>query len=90
MSIRISGIEYAVDYLLPEHMHGNIGLADFNNQRIMIDTTATQQTKNIALLHEVLHLIDKTYSIGLTEQQVTTLAHALIALSVDNPSLAIV
>lgn len=85
MMIRVSGIEYDIDYLTPEEMGGNIGLADFNNQRIMISTGITEQTKRIALMHETIHILDKAYNIKLTEEQVTTLAHAIVALVADNP-----
>lgn len=84
--IRISGIDYQIEYLDPEDMGGNIGLADFNNQRIMISTGITEQTKRIALIHETLHILDKAYNIKLSEEQVTTLAHAIVALVVDNPN----
>ena len=83
--IRVSGIEYDIDYLSPEEMNGNIGLADFNNQRIMISTGITEQTKRIALMHETIHILDKAYNIKLSEEQVTTLAHAIVALVADNP-----
>jgi hypothetical protein len=85
MMIRVSGIEYDIDYLSPEEMNGNIGLADFNNQRIMISTGITEQTKRIALMHETIHILDKAYNIKLSEEQVTTLAHAIVALVADNP-----
>jgi hypothetical protein len=87
--VRISGILYQVDYLSDEEMKGNIGLADFNKQRIMINRDHTLQTQRIAKLHETLHILDSTYGLGLTENQVVHLTHALIGLSTDNPELVI-
>ena len=36
-NIRVAGIDYEIQYLSSEEMNGNIGLADFNNQKIMIN-----------------------------------------------------
>jgi Zn-dependent peptidase ImmA (M78 family) len=84
-NIRVAGIDYEIQYLSSEEMNGNIGLADFNNQKIMINTGITEQTKRIALMHETLHILDKAYNLKLSEDQVTYTAHALIALAADNP-----
>ena len=87
--MKISGILYNVDYLSDEEMKGNIGLADFNKQRIMINHDHTSQTQRIALLHETLHILDSTYGLGLTEKQVVHLTHALVGLVTDNPELTL-
>lgn len=84
-SIRISGINYEIKFLDPEQMGGNIGLADFNKQQILINNSFTEQTQRIAVLHETLHILDKSYNIKMTEEQVTYLTHALVALVADNP-----
>ena len=34
--LRIAGIEYKVEMLSAEEMKGHLGLADYNNQKIMI------------------------------------------------------
>lgn len=39
------------------------------------------------MLHEVLHVIDESLELQLSEQQISALAHALHALLVDNPGL---
>ena len=88
-TVKISGILYNVDYLSDEEMKGNIGLADFNKQRIMINRDHTSQTQRIALLHETLHILDSTYGLDLTEKQVVHLTHALVGLVTDNPELTL-
>lgn len=88
--MRISGINYDVEYLEPEQLEGCLGTADFDRQRICISNRATFQTKRIALLHETIHILDRTYGIGLDEKQVVLLTHALIALKEDNPDANII
>lgn len=87
MKIKISGITYEVNFVPTAEMQGCIGLADFNKQLITIDENATPQTKRIALMHELIHIMDKTYNIKLTEDQVVVLTHAIIALADDNDNL---
>lgn len=88
--MRISGINYDVEYLEPEELGGHLGTADFDKQKINISNRATFQTKRIALLHEAIHILDRTYCIGLDERQVILLTHALIALKEDNPDADII
>jgi len=85
--IRISGLNYSVEELSPDEMNGNIGLADFNRQRIMINSTFSNQTKIIATWHEMIHIIDTVYGTKLTEEQVVTLTHGILAVFLDNPGL---
>ncbi len=83
--LRIGGIEYMVEILSAEEMKGHLGLADFNNHKIMISKDATEATQQIAFIHEILHILDKSYNIKLTEEQVIYTAQALVALVNDNP-----
>jgi Zn-dependent peptidase ImmA (M78 family) len=85
--MKIAGIEYEVLYLPTDEMKGNIGLADFNKQKIMINSDSTIQTQRIAVVHEVLHILDHAYNLKLSEEQVTFTAHAIVALIADNPEL---
>ena len=87
MKLKICGITYEVLYKTPEEMQGNIGLALFNSQEIWINETFTEQTKKIALWHEVLHILDHAYNLKMTEEQVKFQTHALIALVADNPEV---
>jgi len=85
--MKIAGVEYEVLYLSSDEMNGNIGLADFNKQKIMINRDSTGQTQRIAIVHEVLHILDQTFNLKLSEEQVTYTAHAIFALISDNPEL---
>lgn len=85
--VKISGIDYSIVMKSPEEMGGNIGLANFNNQEISINQSMTAQTIKIAKWHEVIHILDHAYDLGMTEKQVKYLTHALVALLEDNPSI---
>lgn len=85
--VKISGIEYAIVMKPPEEMGGSIGLANFNTQEILINQNMTRQTIKIAKWHEVIHMLDHTYDLEMTEKQVKFFTHALIALFEDNPGI---
>jgi hypothetical protein len=85
--VKISGIEYAIVMKTSEEMGGNIGLANFNTQEISINQNMTVQTIKIAKWHEVIHMLDHTYDLDMTEKQVKFFTHALIALFEDNPGI---
>ena len=84
MKIKISGIEYDIVYQSKEQMNGHLGLADFNGQKISINSDGTRQTQEIALVHEILHIISDSYGLNLSEHQVKILTHGLIAFYKDN------
>lgn len=85
-TVTIAGIIYQIIQKSQEEMQGRIGLANFNTQEIWIGSEFTEQTKHIAQMHEVLHIISDAYGLELTEHQVKYLTHALIAFFVDNPT----
>lgn len=86
-TFRVAGIDYQIIQKPSEEMNGHLGLADFNNQSVIINQNCSEQTKKIAIFHEILHLISDAYGLGLTEQQVKIGTHALIAFLADNPEL---
>jgi Zn-dependent peptidase ImmA (M78 family) len=86
-TIKISGLDYAIKFKSNEEMNGLIGSADFNKQEININSTHTTQTKQIAIFHEILHLLSDSYGIHLTEEEVKIITHAFVALLRDNPTL---
>jgi Zn-dependent peptidase ImmA (M78 family) len=86
-SIKISGLDYTVNFRNNEEMGGLIGSADFNKQEININSTHTAQTKQIAIFHEILHLLSDSYGIHLTEEEVKIITHSFVALLRDNPNL---
>jgi hypothetical protein len=84
MKLKICGLTYNVLYKTAEEMQGTIGLARFNDQEIWIGNHFSEQTKKIALWHEVLHILSDAYNLKLTEEQVKFQTHALIAFVEDN------
>jgi len=86
-SIKICGMIYTIVYKSSAEMNGTLGLADFNKQEISINSEITQQSQNLALYHEVLHIIDMAYNLKLSHEQVTFASHAILALVNDNPEL---
>lgn len=88
--VLIAGIEYDIVEKSGEKMQGNLGLANFNNQEISINQDATEQTKMIAVVHEILHIISDSYNLKMNEEQVKFLTHALIAFRHDNPEINLV
>ena len=83
--VRIAGLDYDIKYKSGDEMGGNLGLANFNQQEISINETATLQTQKVAVLHEVLHIISDSYNLKMTEEQVKFFTHAIIAFKQDNP-----
>ena len=80
----IAGLTYDINYKPGDEMGGNLGLANFNQQEISINETATPQTQQVAVLHEVLHIISDSYNLKMTEEQVKILTHGIIAFKRDN------
>jgi Zn-dependent peptidase ImmA (M78 family) len=87
MQIKIAGITYDIVYKTSEEMNGLIGTADFNRQLISINKEHTRQTQEIALVHELLHIVSDAYGVGLTEDQIKILTHGLVAFYKDNEIL---
>jgi hypothetical protein len=78
---------YDILFKDPEAMNGLIGSADFNQQEISVNNAHTYQTQQIAMLHEILHIISDSYNLKWNEETVKYTTHALIALFSDNPEL---
>ena len=87
MEIKIAGLNYKILDKDDSDMNGTIGLANFNTQEIWINKAHTEQTRSLARIHEVLHIIEQAYGIELTEKQVTILAHGITACINDNKHL---
>lgn len=82
--IKICGIVYSILYKTLEEMEGRLGLANFNTQEIWINVSTTEQTKRIAIVHEILHMMDHAYNLKLSEEQVVFTSHAFLALLSEN------
>ncbi len=56
----------------------------YTTQLIRIDKTATMERQRVALLHEVIHAIDKEYQTNLAEPTVSCLASGIVAALMQN------
>ena len=86
-TFKIAGIVYKILYKDDSEMEGRIGLANFNTQEIWINKTHTLQTKKIAILHEIVHILDHAYNLHMSEDAVIYTTHGLLGLLLDNPNL---
>ena len=89
MDIKVAGITYSIVEKTNEEMGGRLGLADFNSQLISINKDFTDQTKKIAIYHEIIHILSEAYGLNLTETQVKIGTHALLAFLDDNSGFSI-
>jgi len=64
----------------------NYGLCEFGSKHKIILQKKQPNTKN-SLLHEIVHAIEKTQRLGLTENQVDLLSTMLRTVIIDNPKL---
>ncbi|MCP5099415.1 MAG: hypothetical protein GY943_28000, partial [Chloroflexi bacterium] len=64
-----------------------LGTCDVEQCLIKVCTKQDPQQMRDTLLHEVIHSLDETLSLDLTEQQVHALAGGLYGLFKDNPKL---
>ena len=87
MNIKVSGINYIISEKSPEEIGGNIGLANFNTQEIWINSSVSPQTKMIARWHEIIHILEQSYGVKMSEEQVTTFTHAFVSFLCDNPNV---
>lgn len=81
---KVAGIDYTIVRCEPDQMGGHIGQADFNAQEVRIGRQYTQQTKKIAVYHEIIHILSDTYGLKLSEQQVQIGTHALMGFLSEN------
>jgi hypothetical protein len=95
--IRIIGKPFKVEYVPADHAglcdgpddkEPGIGRQETDNQRIYIRDGQPIESEQDTVLHEVIHCVDETLDLELTEDQVTKLATCLLAVLKDNPALA--
>jgi hypothetical protein len=77
----------AVDYVHADDLDGAAGDAQWSEARVRIAIGLKHQIERHVVMHEVLHIIDDTFGIGLKENQVQALATPLARLIADNPHL---
>ena len=63
------------------------GCIDYDSGKLNIATDYSTDTINNTFIHECLHGIDDVTEIGLTEEQINTLAGGIYAWIKDNPKI---
>lgn len=86
--IRILGKPFTIERVDPNPLGEQLGASSAVEQRIIIATGTPPEQEADTLLHEIIHAIDYTIQIDLTERQVHALTGALFAVFRDNPGLA--
>ena len=98
MQLKILGKKWKVRYVPLDHalLNGDVeegswsatGTCRSNECLITVASDVDRQMQADTLWHEVMHAIDETLGLGLTEQQVHALAAGQMAVLLDNPKLA--
>lgn len=77
----------AVDYVHPDDLDGNAGDAQWSEAKVRIAQGLKPPIERHVVMHELIHIIEDTYGIGLKEAQVQALAAPMVRLIADNPNL---
>lgn len=77
----------AIEYVHPDDLDGAAGDAQWSEARVRIATGLKSPIERHVVMHELLHIIEDTYGIGLKENQVQALAAPLLRMIADNPHL---
>jgi hypothetical protein len=92
--IRILGKPFKVEFV-PKNHDGlkdgpddddpGMGRQDTNRQEIFVREGQPLESEQDTVLHEVIHSVEETLELEMTENQVTKLAIGLLAVIKDNP-----
>lgn len=87
--IKVLYKEYTVEETVNLHDNGGdlYGQIHYLPEKIFLNVDAREEQKKSTLLHELIHVMDEIYSIGLKEKQVKKLGNAFYMLQKDNPEL---
>lgn len=94
MKLSIIGKQYTVAFVdeghiglkdSPDDNEPGAGRCDSDKQEIYVENRQPLEGEQDTLLHEVLHAVDHTFCIALTELQVRQIATGLLAVFKDNP-----
>ena len=94
--IRILGKPFTIEFVPIEHrgLYDNpedndpgMGRTSPERQEIFIRTGQPLESEQDTVLHEIIHCVDETLGLQMSEYQVTVLATGLLAALKDNPGL---
>lgn len=77
----------AIEYVHPDDLDNAAGDAQWSEARVRIATGLKGPIERHVVVHELIHIVDDSFGIGLKENQVQALAMPLLRLFVDNPHL---
>lgn len=77
----------AVDYVHADDLDGAAGDAQWSEARVRVARGLKLPIEQHVVVHELLHIIDDTFGIGLKENQVQALATPIARMIADNPQL---
>jgi hypothetical protein len=82
--LRILGHDVSIKLVGRPLHHARQAECDYENCVIRIAENMHNSIKRVCLLHEVIHLISDAQDLGLSEEQVTSLAQGLYQVIADN------
>jgi len=85
--IDVLGYEYDIKPLVEDESQDTYGICDSRKQTIKIDPNLNGLTADDTIMHELVHAIDHTLSLGLNEATVHRLGYALGHLLRNNQHL---
>ncbi len=87
--IKVAGSIYQIKQSPELEQEGLLGEVNFNNQQIRINPNYSKEVQELTLLHEIVHVVNYTYNVGLEEEQVDRLSRGLYATIKENPEYKI-
>lgn len=84
-SVRVIGKTYTVRVVNKSPLDKDSGECDEKSQTITVNEDQTEEAMQDTILHEVVHAIDHTLRLDMSENQVAMMATGLIAVIRDNP-----
>jgi hypothetical protein len=86
-SAKIIGKPWKYTYRDGSHIDENYGSTSYRNLSIEIIANLPLSLEQDVMMHETIHAIDESLSLGLTESQVNVLGCVLAGIFRDNPHI---
>jgi len=85
--LKILGKSFSVMVLAPGQDEEVNGWMKLDKQQIWVRLLEAKEQVQDTMLHETIHAVDESLSLGMKEKQVFALAAGLLAVFKDNPQL---
>lgn len=87
-SVRVQGKNFKIEYQKESGMpDGAMGLTKYMNLSILVQNGLPDPLEQEVVFHEIMHAIEKSLDLDLTEHQVEVLACGWVQVLRDNPKL---